>query len=62
MQQDPGFLYSFALGALANVTELLTLGHVLTRISTEQQANPHLSLLGSLKSIYQKNGFLELYR
>eukprot|EP01120_Amphizonella_sp_Union-15-10_P004303 TRINITY_DN14933_c0_g1_i1.p1 TRINITY_DN14933_c0_g1~~TRINITY_DN14933_c0_g1_i1.p1 ORF type:complete len:291 (+),score=20.99 TRINITY_DN14933_c0_g1_i1:39-875(+) len=61
MSSEPSFSFSLIAGGIGQAAELLTLGHILTRIATEQQAHPSTSLLNSTRSIYNK-GFTEFYR
>lgn len=55
-------IVKIALGALLAAAELLSLGHILDRIKTTQQAFPgRFSALGATKHIYNHNGLLGFY-
>eukprot|EP01130_Rhizamoeba_saxonica_P012000 TRINITY_DN5019_c0_g1_i1.p1 TRINITY_DN5019_c0_g1~~TRINITY_DN5019_c0_g1_i1.p1 ORF type:complete len:286 (+),score=28.87 TRINITY_DN5019_c0_g1_i1:31-888(+) len=62
MTDSPSFFKSFLAGGCGQIVELLTLGHIATRVATEQQANPSYSVLKSIKNIYVKQGFLGYYQ
>lgn len=53
---------SIVFGSLTATTELLTLGHILDRIKTHQQAYPAHSAGYSAKLIYQENGVSGFYK
>jgi len=55
-------LYSFLTGGIGQAADLLTLGHILTRIATQQQANPQFTFMQSIKSIHSKGGIPEFYK
>lgn len=61
-QNTPAFYHSFVGGALAYLLELATLGQLLDRVKTEQEAFPQLRGISAVtRSIYQKGGIQAFY-
>eukprot|EP01012_Entosiphon_sulcatum_P015810 TRINITY_DN2077_c0_g1_i1.p1 TRINITY_DN2077_c0_g1~~TRINITY_DN2077_c0_g1_i1.p1 ORF type:complete len:326 (+),score=30.83 TRINITY_DN2077_c0_g1_i1:47-979(+) len=58
----PPLWYSFVCGATGQCLEIVTLGHILDRIKTEQQCNPAASTVRSTaREIWRRGGLSDLY-